>query len=243
MFVVLYYVCSIQNNRSHSLWVVWANFSRSQLSVWQLAIIWTRGFCHSFCCRDPTLRLSHSLPLSHQAVEMSEAGFSQWGHSPWFFQSRLSSNGIFSKRKMPSRSSMDMQLTQDRENCPDLGCGFITFGHKSRLVDFTPVCKSRERVAVLALLPKARPSVEQWEQSSIRMKWWERAVNLLIMDESPFKSSHRTDSTETEFRLRSNVALNFDSPGKSQWTINSYSTYVICSNSVAYQLVTVINAH
>ena len=84
---------------------------------------------------------------------------SQWSYSTRFCQSRPDSNEIFLKRRMLSCCSVDMQLTWDRQNWhtvnwPDPGCSFITFGHKIRLVDFTPVWSSRGSVAVLVLLPK-----------------------------------------------------------------------------------------
>lgn len=112
---------------------------------------------------------------------MSEAVSSQWGYSSRFCQSGPDSNGIFFKRTMLSCSSVDAPLTQDRQNWhavnwPYPGCSFITFNHKSRLADFTPVWWSRESVAALALLPKELSAAIQRPDTQCRNvgSIWER---------------------------------------------------------------------
>ena len=114
----------------------------------------TVGSANVRCCwRDPTLRQCMKLHLSSPqcteppAAGMSEAGSWQWDNSTRFCQSRPNSNEMVFKRRTLSCCrccSVDTRLTQDTQsrraaNWPDPGCGFITFGHKSRLADFTPV--------------------------------------------------------------------------------------------------------
>lgn len=103
--------------------------------------------------------LSSPLPLSHHLyIEGKQSLYNNNSAGPG-----LRSNEIFLRRKMLSCCSEDVQLAQDKQNRHRTGtqqtgmspgCSSGMFDHKSRLMDFTPVWRSRESVAVLALSPK-----------------------------------------------------------------------------------------
>lgn len=102
------------------------------------------------------LHLSSPLPLSHQLQKWVKQSLHNNSASPSL---AVMKSFFFFKWKMLSCCFEDAQLTQDKqnwhaENRPNAGCSFISFDHKSRLMDFAAVCWSRKSFAVLALLPR-----------------------------------------------------------------------------------------